>query len=39
MGELEIVAEMLKRCVEENTHTVLNQEEYEERYKALAERY
>lgn len=39
MDELEIVAEMLKRCVEENAHTALNQEEYEERYKALAERY
>lgn len=38
-SELEVVIEMLKRCVEENAHTALNQEEYEERYKALAERY
>ncbi|KEI07162.1 recombinase [Clostridium sp. K25] len=38
-NELEIVMEMLKKCVEENAHTALNQEEYEEKYKSLAERY
>lgn len=38
-NEIEIVTEMLRRCVEENTHSVLNQTEYEERYNALAQRY
>lgn len=38
-SEIEIVTEMLRKCVEENAHSVLNQEEYEERYKALAARY
>lgn len=38
-SEIEIVTEMLRKCVEENAHSALNQEEYEERYKALAERY
>lgn len=30
---------MLRKCVEENAHTALNQAEYEERYKTLAEKY
>lgn len=30
---------MLKKCVEENAHTALNQAEYEERYKTLEENY
>lgn len=38
-SEMEIVTEILRRCVEENTHSVLNQTEYEERYNALAQRY
>lgn len=38
-NELEVVTEMLRKCVEENAHTALKQDEYEERYKALAERY
>ena len=38
-SEMEIVTEMLHKCVEENSHTALNQAEYEERYNALAERY
>ena len=38
-NELDIVTEMLKKCVEENAQTALNQEEYEARYKALAARY
>ncbi|ADL50572.1 recombinase family protein [Clostridium cellulovorans] len=38
-SELEVISEMLKKCVEENAHSALNQDEYEERYKALAERY
>lgn len=38
-NELEIVTEMLRKCVEENAHSALNQAEYEKRYKALATRY
>lgn len=38
-SEFEVVTEMLKKCVEENAHSALNQAEYEERYKALAARY
>lgn len=38
-SELEVVTEMLRKCVEENSHTALNQTEYEERYKTLAEKY
>nr|WP_205610207.1 recombinase family protein [Clostridium sporogenes] len=38
-SEIEIVTEMLRKCVEENAHNALNQAEYEERYKALAARY
>lgn len=36
---MEIVTEMLRKCVEENANNPLNQEEYEERYNALAQRY
>ena len=36
---MEIVTEMLRKCVEENAHSVLNQGDYNEKYKALAERY
>lgn len=38
-SELDIVTEMLRKCVEENAHSALDQADYEERYKALAERY
>lgn len=38
-NEIGIITEMIRKCVEENAHSVLNQAEYEERYKALAERY
>lgn len=38
-SEMDIVTEMLRKCVEENAHSALNQEEYEERYNVLAERY
>jgi site-specific DNA recombinase len=38
-SELEIVAEMLRKCVEENAHSILNQAEYQERYSELVERY
>ncbi len=36
---MEIVTEMLRKCVEENANSVLNQVEYEEKYNALAQRY
>lgn len=38
-SETEVVNELLQKCVEENAHSALDQSEYEERYKALAERY
>lgn len=38
-SEMEIVTEMLRKCVEENANSALNQIEYEERYNGLAERY
>lgn len=38
-SEIEIVTEMLRKCVEENANSALNQMEYEERYNALAQRY
>jgi DNA invertase Pin-like site-specific DNA recombinase len=38
-SEMEIVTEMLQKCVEENANTALDQEEYEKRYNELAERY
>lgn len=38
-SELEVVSEMLQKCVEENAHSALNQAEYEERYRDLSERY
>ncbi len=36
---MEIVAEMLRKCVEENANNALNQIEYEEKYNVLAQRY
>lgn len=38
-SELEIVAEMLRKYVEENAHNTLDQAEYQEHYSGLAERY
>jgi hypothetical protein len=38
-SEMEIVTDMLRKCVDENAHSALNQDDYEERYKALVERY
>lgn len=38
-SESEVVAELLRKCVDENANTALNQAEYEEKYKALVERY
>ena len=38
-SEYDIVIELMKKCVEENARTKLNQDEYNQRYNALAERY
>ncbi|MCX7903057.1 MAG: recombinase family protein [Caloramator sp.] len=38
-NELEIVTEMIRKCVEENAHRALNQVEYNEKYRALVVRY
>lgn len=38
-SEMEIVTEMIRKCVDENANNALNQEEYEERYNTLAQRY
>jgi DNA invertase Pin-like site-specific DNA recombinase len=37
--ECEVITEMIRRCVEENAVAALNQDEYRERYSALAARY
>jgi predicted nuclease with TOPRIM domain len=38
-SEMEVVIELLNKCVEENAHSDLDQAEYEKRYKALAESF
>ena len=38
-AELEVVAELTKKCIAENSSSALNQEEYLARYTALEERY
>ncbi|MBW9171217.1 hypothetical protein K2F43_08360 [Clostridium estertheticum] len=38
-SEIEVVTELLQKCVEENAHSALDQAEYEERYTTLVERY
>lgn len=38
-GECEIVAEMIRKCVEENAHISVDQNAYAEKYGALAEKY
>jgi chromosome segregation ATPase len=38
-NELEVTAELLRKCVEENANTALNQEEYQKKYTTLAERF
>jgi DNA invertase Pin-like site-specific DNA recombinase len=37
--EMDVVGEMLKKCVEENARTAQDQDEYGRRYDALAERF
>ena len=38
-SENEVVNELLQKCVDENAHSALDQVKYEERHKALEERY
>ncbi|WAG57923.1 recombinase family protein [Clostridium estertheticum] len=38
-NEMEVVTELLQKCVEENANSALDQAEYEERYTILAQRY
>ena len=38
-NEITVVAELIQKCIEENARTALDQNEYESRYNALAERY
>jgi site-specific DNA recombinase len=38
-SEYDIVMELMRKCVEENARTVLDQNEYNRRYVALMERY
>lgn len=37
--EIEVVAELTRKCIAENSNTVLDQEEYNARYELLVERY
>jgi site-specific DNA recombinase len=39
LSECEVVVELLRKCVEENAHSALDQQEYQQRYTSLAERY
>ena len=39
LSEIEVVAELTKRCIEENSTTAQDQAAYLERYNGLAERY
>ena len=38
-SEYDVVMELMRKCVEENARTTLDQEEYSQRYNALVERY
>ena len=38
-NELEVVAEMIQQAISENAHSALNQEEYQERYNGLVDRF
>ena len=38
-NECEVVAELVRKCVEENASRVMNQKEYQNRYTGLVERY
>jgi hypothetical protein len=38
-NEITVVAELIQKCIKENARVALDQQEYENRYAALAERY
>nr|DAN14081.1 MAG TPA: integrase [Caudoviricetes sp.] len=38
-GECDVVSELMRKCVEENAHTALNQIDYQQRYNTLVERF
>lgn len=38
-GECDVVMELIRKCVQENAQTALDQEEYQRRYASLTERY
>lgn len=37
--ECSVVMELIRKCVDENAHSAINQDEYQERYNGLVERY
>ena len=39
LEEIEVVTELTKRCIAENSQTAQNQEEYAARYNGFVERY
>ena len=39
LEEIEVVTELTKRCIAENSHTAQSQEEYAARYNGFVERY
>lgn len=38
-GECDVIMELIKKCVEENAHSAIDQSDYMIRYTALLERY
>lgn len=38
-SECDVVLELMRKCVDENAHTTIDQEDYQHRYDALLERY
>ena len=39
LQEIEVVAELTKRCIQDNSSTAMNQEEFRNKYQSLVERY
>lgn len=37
--EMSITAELIKKCVDENAHTAVKQDEYQKRYETLVHRF
>lgn len=38
-SEIAIISELIKKCIDENAHTVIDQNEYEKRYNSLLGKY